>query len=268
MNPLPAAEFRRYVEHDAPPSGPRRVIRAVTLSDTSPPLYYLVLNFWTRILGTSDAVLRLFSVLCAMACLPVLWALAVGLEGRRAAWAACVLFTFSPLALHYSAEGRMYSLAWLLGLSLAWSTLALSSRGPRAHLVALWIFSAASALLTHYFLVFVLAACLAWMLAYPNRLPRVYCAALIVVTAVSVSPWYVQLPESLSHWRVTGGWLDSPLTLENVILNPVRLIGSYVSASGAWGAARRTDLVVFAAYGTLIIAAVRLGVGRLFTKPK
>ena len=56
--------FQRYAEHDDPPAGAGRVIRAVLLSDTSPPLYYLLLNGWTRLFGTGDAALRLFSVLC------------------------------------------------------------------------------------------------------------------------------------------------------------------------------------------------------------
>ena len=36
---VPAAEFRRYVEHETPPASPARVVRAVLISDTSPPLY-------------------------------------------------------------------------------------------------------------------------------------------------------------------------------------------------------------------------------------
>ena len=59
----PPAAYARYLEHESPPAGARRVIRAVQLSDTSPPLYYLLLNLWTRVAGTSDLALRLFSVL-------------------------------------------------------------------------------------------------------------------------------------------------------------------------------------------------------------
>src|SRR5215813_6017914 len=54
-DPRPASIIRRYMEHDSPPAEFRRVIRAVQLSDTSPPFYYLALNLWTRIVGTSDA---------------------------------------------------------------------------------------------------------------------------------------------------------------------------------------------------------------------
>jgi len=109
-DPHPPGTFRRYVEHDAPPAGRSRIIRAVRLSDTSPLLYHLVLNVWTRLFGTTDKALRLFSALAAIACFPFLWSIGFDLGGRRAALAACGFFAFSPLALYYSAEGRMYSL--------------------------------------------------------------------------------------------------------------------------------------------------------------
>ena len=73
---VPAAEFRRYLQHETPPAGFARVVRAVALSDTSPPLYYLLLDHWQRVAGSTDAALRFFSVACALAALPLLWRVA------------------------------------------------------------------------------------------------------------------------------------------------------------------------------------------------
>src|SRR3954454_4006065 len=42
--PQPPSAWRRYAEHVSPAAEPGRVIRAVLLSDTSPPLYYVLLN--------------------------------------------------------------------------------------------------------------------------------------------------------------------------------------------------------------------------------
>jgi hypothetical protein len=102
---LPASEYRRYLEHDDPPAGPERVLRAVMLSDTSPPLYYLLLHGWTRVLGTGDAALRLFSTFWALACFPLLWSLAKRVGGPAAAVPTCVLFYATPIGLDYSLEG-------------------------------------------------------------------------------------------------------------------------------------------------------------------
>jgi hypothetical protein len=46
--PAKANEYRKILKHDSPPASPARVLRAVFKSDTSPPLYYLMLYAWTR----------------------------------------------------------------------------------------------------------------------------------------------------------------------------------------------------------------------------
>ncbi len=96
-DPQPPSTFRRYMQHDAFPAGPSRVIRAVALSDTSPPLYYLLLNLWSRMAGTSDAALRLFSVVWALACAPFLWFLGFNLGGRKMAWSSHPRWAAQPM---------------------------------------------------------------------------------------------------------------------------------------------------------------------------
>ena len=105
--PVYAEEFKRYLAHEDPPASPARVVRAVFLSDTNPPLYYLLLYGWTLVTGTSDAALRLFSTAWSLACLPLLAGVARRTGGSRAVLPSCILFALSPLAVYYSAEGRM-----------------------------------------------------------------------------------------------------------------------------------------------------------------
>src|SRR3954451_21414458 len=108
-DPAHAADYRKYVEHESPPAPMSRVVRAVFKSDTSPPGYYLLLYWWTRLLGTGDSALRSLSLVAGLACFPLLWIIAKHIGGTRTAFAACVLFTFSPNSIYYSTEGRMYS---------------------------------------------------------------------------------------------------------------------------------------------------------------
>src|SRR4051812_11938026 len=95
-----AADYQKYLEQDAQPASPSRVVRAVFKSDTSPPLYYLLLYGWTRIFGAGDAALRMFSVVCSMICFPLLWWVARQIGGIRTAIIACILFTFSPNTIY------------------------------------------------------------------------------------------------------------------------------------------------------------------------
>jgi hypothetical protein len=261
----PPAEWRRFMQHETPPAPASRVARAVSLSDTNPPLYYVLLSLWTQAVGVGDASLRLFSVAAAVACLPLLWAVGGRIGGPTAASVACLMFGFSPLAVYYSVEGRMYSLTWLLGLALAWSSVELHRRGTRPALLLAWVIAGAAGLLTHYFLVFVWCACVVWLLLTSGRTPR---PAVVLATGLSFAiavPWYLHIPESIAGWRVTGGWLDSPLSTRQIFIAPLHLTWSMVTPGGNWNPTRIRTWLVLLSFALAVCLALRKGVAQLFT---
>jgi hypothetical protein len=240
---VPAASFQRYLEHESPPAGTRRVLRAVLLSDTSPPLYYVLLNGWTRLLGTGDAALHWYSVLWSLATLPWLWLVARRLGGAREAVFACTLFALAPISLYYSVEGRMYAMTWCLSTVTAWLTLRLHDRGGGGAL-ALWTAVSAAGLLTHYFYAFVWAACLGWLVVRPGQCRRRELAGAAAVAALLVAPWYRLVPAGLGQWRVTGHWLDGRPAPMRLLAAPLTLGWGYLSGRGPWGGLRGADLIV------------------------
>lgn len=253
----PPRVFRRYAAAEERPAGAGRVIRAVLLSDTSPPMYYLLLNLWGRAFGSGDAALRLFSVWWAALSLPLLWLLGRELGGPRAARSACLLFSFSPVAFYYSVEGRMYSLLWCLGLAVAWLSLRLA-RGGRPWEAALWVVAGAAGLLTHYFFAFVWLACAAWLWFAGPRSARRRLAALAGITLLTLLPWYAQVPASLARWRVSGDWLSGELAWPRALGQPFVLAGSLLSGRtdlGGWrGAGHVTAALLLL---VLVLAIVR-----------
>ncbi len=255
----PAGWYRRYVEHEHPPAGFARVVRAVQLSDTSPPLYYLLLAFWQRIVGGSDAALRLFSTTCAMLALGFLWSLAYRLGGRRAAFVAVLIFGLAPPAVYYAAEGRMYALTWVFGLGLAHATLRLTSVGNRGAGAALaWVLIAVGGLLTHYFFAFVWLATTAWLLLF-GRGQRARVIAMAAVVGLLVLPWYARVPASLAAWRVTAGWLDTPLGVGELASGFARLAASPLNGFGVWGGMPVTMRVQAVLIAVLAVGIVRHG---------
>lgn len=263
---VPARAFRQYVEHQAGTTPLRRVLRAVLLSDTSPPLYYLLLNQWTRWLGTGDAALRLFSVWWWVLSLPLLWLIGRELGGEEVSWSACLLFSFSPVAVYYSTEGRMYSLLWFLGLALAWLTFHLAEAG-RFRDAGLWVLAGAAGLLTHYFFAFVWLACVAWLWLQkrPGQGRRII--VLAIVTFLVVLPWYVRVPDSLGRWRVSGSWLDGQLNWPYALARPVVLAGSLLSGRTDLGGWRWADPLAAGLLALLVLAIVRMGAPRaLFSR--
>jgi uncharacterized membrane protein len=258
-------EFQRYAEHDEPTAGVRRVLRAVFLSDTSPPLYYLLLNGWTHLFGTSDAALRLFSVGCGLLTLAMLWILGREIGPPRLAWSACLLFSFSQVAIYNSAEGRMYALVWVFATGVAWLSMRLSRRPSDLAAALAWVVVGAAGLLTHYFFAFVWLACVAWLVFLAQPRPRTRALVLVAVTLLLVLPWYSGLPASLHSWRITAGWLNGSLEWPRAIGRPFALAASLLSgtsALGGWGWANHFVLGLFAALAVWIVR--RSSIHRLF----
>jgi hypothetical protein len=206
-HPVPAEEFSRYVKHESPLESPAHVVRAVLLSDTSPPLYYLLLYGWTVVFGTSDIALRSFSTACSLACLPMLIGIARRTGGRAAVLPACVLFAFSPIAIYYSIEGRMYSLLWLWVLAVTWISLVMRQHREGVGIFVLWVLVSAAGFLTHYFFIFPWLAIAAYLVTRPGRLNRLHLLICIFAMAALILPWYINLPESFARWRITKDWL-------------------------------------------------------------
>jgi hypothetical protein len=257
-HPVPAEQFRRYLRHDSPPASPARVIRAVLLSDTSPPLYYLLLYGWTLLFGTSDLMLRLFSTACSLACLPLLIGIARRTSGRAATVPTCVLFAFSPIAIYYSTEGRMYSLLWLCVLGTTWASMVLQRRGGGIGIYAFWIAASAAGFLTHYFFVFPWLAIVAYLLVEPGKLGRLPLLACLMLTAVMIFPWYNKLPESLASWRITKDWLKSRPSDFNYFAAIRNTVFQFFSGHERhlWLGRRRSSMVAVVLFGA--VAALML----------
>ncbi len=254
--PVDPSYFRHYAEHENPPVSLSSVIRAILLSDTNPPAYYLLLHFWTRWLGTSDIALRLFSAFFALLCFPLLWSFGIHLGGRRTAAFSCLFFSLSPVALRYSVEGRMYSLVWFLVLAMVWSILYLRKNGLHKIYGSLLVVTGTAALLTHYYFVFVWLAFALWVMLDPGKLNRTKWFLLFLCMAILITPWYAHLPESLGNWRVAKDWLQQPVPLGPgaSLIASLLLLWRLLSPSVLWQGGIAIDVLI----GLSIVSAILL----------
>jgi hypothetical protein len=159
----------------------------------------------------------------------------------------------------------MYSLVWFLALGLAWLSMELARRGPRPWLLVSWILVGAAGLMTHYFFTFVAVACLFWLIVHPGLLSRWHAIGIGAATALLIAPWYIQISETLAYWRVTAGWLDYPLTLKQMVIAPVLMGWSFVSASGVWESSITPEFALVALYAVLIAVTLRRNLAALLS---
>ncbi len=95
-------------------------LQLLTHVDGSMSAYYVFLNGWTKLFGTSEFAIR-FPSLLAMTGAVIL----TGMLGRRlgSAWiglAAAILFAVAPRTVSYAAEARPYALAVFFTVLAAW----------------------------------------------------------------------------------------------------------------------------------------------------
>ncbi|WP_455926233.1 glycosyltransferase family 39 protein [Pseudomonas putida] len=185
-----------------------------TARDVHPPLYYLMLHGWLKLVGHSVAGVRLLSVIPGVAGVFIQALLMQVLVGRRAALLAALLLAVAPFLVRYSQDVRMYS--WLaLWLWTATLVLVVWLRAPaRWAWLVLYTALMTAALYTHYFAGLALVthwAYLLWLRLRRGR-PEVGAPAWWAATgmiAVLFVPWLPSLSAQLQHTGQSLGWLPA-----------------------------------------------------------
>ncbi len=137
-------------------AGPVRAVLAAVARDAHPPLYFLGVWAWRRLVGDGEAAIRAYGVLWSLVGLAAVAGLVRELGGsRRAAAVAGLLWVLSPLDVYFAQEARPYGQAGALAAVVAWLLVRwLRGRARREPGAWRWLagFAAATAamLLTHY----------------------------------------------------------------------------------------------------------------------
>ncbi|GAB4539474.1 MAG: hypothetical protein Kow0063_28350 [Anaerolineae bacterium] len=143
----------------------------LTAEDIHPPLYYILLGGWLRLLGRGPEVARFLSLLFGVALVPLAYRVASRLYDHTAGLATAALVTLSPFAIYYSQEVRMYGLVTLLALASVYFFIVLvTERHRRPGRYALgYILTTTAALYTMYYAAFILAFQLVYLIASHRR---------------------------------------------------------------------------------------------------
>ncbi|MCB8928710.1 MAG: hypothetical protein H6652_24160 [Ardenticatenaceae bacterium] len=142
-----------------------------TASDIHPPLYYLLLNQWRKLVGDSEFGLRSLSLFAGLLVVPLTFVLAKNLNakarrrrGKSKDWLlglmAAALVAINPGMVYYSQEARMYALLgfWAVlstVLLLRWLSVSSDQYSVNSKSSLVWggayVLSAVAGLYTHYF---------------------------------------------------------------------------------------------------------------------
>lgn len=79
-----------------------------------PPLHYVILNLWVHVFGNGEWALRFPSVIFSSLTIIVIYKLGKELFSKEVGFIAASLLVFSPFAIGYAQDAKMYALFWFL----------------------------------------------------------------------------------------------------------------------------------------------------------
>ena len=138
------------------------------LRESSPPLYYMLIEGWMRLFGTSEVALRSLSLAASVLSLPLVYAIGKELFDRKCGLLAALVFALSPMQIDYAQEARTYALLLLPICTVLWALAKFMRGDARYRVLLIYAACAVIAIYCHATAVFFVAACnlvaLAWLL--------------------------------------------------------------------------------------------------------
>jgi hypothetical protein len=215
--------------------------------DSSPPLYYVVLNFWIKLFGGGPFALRSLSVLFAGLGVYLAFRLGLRLFEPEASRYGALLLAVSPLYLYYSQQARPYALFVTLVLAALLfheEARASSSLYPRA----LWSLATILAMYTHNYGLFLVP-----LFALSAMRDRRFLPGLCVI-GIAYAPWvpllWFQVQTGAAAW-IERIWLATPPALAPfktfLAFAGGGVLPDYIPAGGSslWTAAVAAPLFAF-----------------------
>lgn len=179
--------------------------------DGAPPLFYVLLHFWTGVFGSGNVASRSMSGLFMAAAVVATWFAARRFVGTTGAWIAAVVMVANPYSIRYATEARMYSLEILIvasGIVVFQRAMDQPTPGRLALvslLVALFIYTQ----YWSFYLLVVVVGLLVWTAwRGPQREAARRVLAAMVVGGLTFVPW---LPTFLYQRAHTGTPWGTPV---------------------------------------------------------
>lgn len=254
-------EMWTYVEATKPDLG--AMLDYVRSDEEITPPLMATLAWFSAHLGDATVFVRLPAIAAGIATIPLTWAIALRVFGRRAALVAALLAALSPFLAFFSVEARAYGLAFAFAAASTLLLLVAIERRSWGWWVGYGLASCA-AMYSHYTTAYVLAAQLAWVLWFHRELWKPALGANLLA-AVLYLPWIPGFLDDLGSPTQDAFDSLSAFTLDTVIRTiPASPIGHpFAGLETFWGLG--LELLLLAGIGVGIaglISRLRGGLGR------
>ncbi|GAB5490532.1 MAG: hypothetical protein Phog2KO_07470 [Phototrophicaceae bacterium] len=167
---------------------------AILSRDVHPPLYFIMIDWWVEIAGTSELSLRYFSLLPSVLSVAMMYQLARELSHQRAKFEALLpLIAMSIMAVaeaetFLAQEARSYTWQVLWACISMWAFLKWSRQLKNQHLV-IWMLSTIALIYTFYLGAFIGVVQGIYTLLFLRKRKQVVAIGALVICALTLLPW-------------------------------------------------------------------------------
>ncbi len=203
-----------------------KIIPQFSVGDFHPPLFYLVLDLWVKLVGSGVIQMRILSVIFSLITIGVIYKIGILLKDKKTGLWAAALAGANPLLIYYSQELRMYSMMtmFLVGAVYFWIKIVKNKETKKSWWIGfnLMIFLS---FLTFYGSVFLSAALILYLI-WQRKLKGFFGSVWGLLLAIGViSPLLLtqlkmsgQMLNQVTNWSLVLGQVN----LKNLILIPLK----------------------------------------------
>lgn len=245
-----------YARHDLP-----QLLEGTSASD-HPPLYFVLLHAWLRMVGATEFATRYFSAIWGLLLIPVVYRLGQQLLGRQVSLLAVLLLALSPFHVWYAQEVRMYTLVVFFNTAASLALLSALRHGDRRSWLA-YVLLTIAGLYAHFYTIFVLVfqGAFALWLARRSRWwrPLILTTLAQMTAGAAFLPWgpfvMEQIQTNDTYWRGT-------LALGRAVSWLLRAFAVGESVVGGWAVLIAVVYALLALTGGLIAARTASSLGQ------
>lgn len=167
---------------------------AILRQDVHPPLYFIMIDWWVEIAGTSQLSMRYFSFLPGIISIVMVYRLACEIEIQRdeknslIPLIASALMAVAEAETYVAHEARSYSWHILFACLSMWGFLRWSRQSQKKYLTV-WIISTIALIYTFYLGAFIGIAQGLYTLLFLRRKKLMIAIGALVFSAMSLMPW-------------------------------------------------------------------------------
>ena len=187
---------------------------AIKFVDPTPPIYYILLTVWNTIFSGSLLAAYLFSVICGIALVILMYFFMKRFFSERAAIIATAFTALNPALIYYSQEIRAYSFFFLIALISLWAYLKYKET-PTAKSTTIYGLTAILLLYTHiYGAIIVFAQIVDFLLQHKKDIflnsKKILKQGIVLSGTLFVLyiPWLLRLQTVFAQG--SGSWIPQP----------------------------------------------------------